>query len=171
MALKAGYKGIKKNVLDTLMSLVGAKVIKTIGNGLSLSDAGALAADIDTDTMEFKDGKLASKGGGFDVKTLTFTGDGTTQSTIDLSSLTTLPVMILGITGASSDGYNMLVQPFVYGVLNSNIIYTQINGSGFGNAYCDVSYGGDNDDILHIKSGTAVNALNESGRTYTVYYV
>lgn len=63
MALKAGYKGVKKNVLTSLMSLLGSKVIKSIGNGLALSDAGELATDIDTDTMEYKDGKLASKAG------------------------------------------------------------------------------------------------------------
>lgn len=64
MALKAGYKGIKKSVLESLMSLLGSKSIKSIGNGLSLSEAGELATDIDTDTMEYKDGKLASKATG-----------------------------------------------------------------------------------------------------------
>lgn len=71
MALKAGYNGIKKSVLDKLLSLSGAKVIKTIGNGLSLSDAGSLAADIDLDTMEFKEGKLAAKvTSGFSTETI-----------------------------------------------------------------------------------------------------
>ena len=59
MALKAGYVGIKKNILDSLMTLLGSKVIKTIGNGLTLSEVGALSTDIDTDTMEYKNGKLA----------------------------------------------------------------------------------------------------------------
>ena len=80
MALKAGYKGIKKSVLETLMSLAGSVVIKSIGDGLTLSEAGELSAnvndvgdgltlseagelsaDIDTSTMEFKEGKLAAK--------------------------------------------------------------------------------------------------------------
>lgn len=61
MALKAGYKGVKKSFIDRLSTLLTAKVIKSIGNGLSLSEQGALAAEIDTETMEFKTGKLAAK--------------------------------------------------------------------------------------------------------------
>lgn len=61
MALKAGYKGVKKSFMDKLTTLLSAKVIKSIGNGLSLSEQGALAAEIDTETMEFKTGKLAAK--------------------------------------------------------------------------------------------------------------
>lgn len=61
MALKAGYKGIKKSVLETLMSLAGSVVIESIGNGLALSEAGELSTDIDTTTMEYKEGKLAAK--------------------------------------------------------------------------------------------------------------
>lgn len=61
MALKAGYKGVKKSFIDKLTTLLSAKVIKSIGNGLSLSEQGALAAEIDTETMEFKTGKLAAK--------------------------------------------------------------------------------------------------------------
>lgn len=84
MALRAGYKGVKKSVLDSLLSLVGAVIIeeigdgltltdeneleadvKSIGNGLTLSEAGELAADIDPDTMEFTEaGKLACKATG-----------------------------------------------------------------------------------------------------------
>ena len=70
MALKAGYYGIKKSLFSILESLSGAKIIKTIGNGLNLTDAGSLSCDIDTETMEFKNGKLAAKGiGSFDYST------------------------------------------------------------------------------------------------------
>lgn len=69
MALRAGYYGIKKNVLSTISKLAGAKVIKTIGDGLKLTAAGKLSCDIDTDTMEFKAGKLAAKSTGFDFST------------------------------------------------------------------------------------------------------
>lgn len=111
MALKAGYNGIKKSVLDSLMSLLGAKVIKTIGNGLSLSDAGALAADIDSDTMEFKEGKLAAKvTSGFERKVLwggdTITYPPTKPATIDLSDAYTDYDMIVVITGFTSTGVN-----------------------------------------------------------------
>lgn len=50
MALKAGYIGIKnpfKRALEKLVNdMSGAKIIKSIGAGLSLSDDGALTADI-----------------------------------------------------------------------------------------------------------------------------
>lgn len=42
MALKAGYNGIKKNVLDKLLQMSGALIIKSLGTALSLSDAGEL---------------------------------------------------------------------------------------------------------------------------------
>lgn len=65
MALRAGYYGLKNSVKRTLEKLAsdmaGAKVIKTVGDGLSLSDQGVLAANIDTETMEFKNHKLAAK--------------------------------------------------------------------------------------------------------------
>ena len=65
MALRSGYYGLKNSVKRSLEKLAsdmsGAKIIKTIGDGLSLSDQGSLAASIDTDTMEFKDHKLAAK--------------------------------------------------------------------------------------------------------------
>ena len=43
MALKAGYYGVKKNVLDELNQLDGAKIIKSVGAGLNLSSQGALS--------------------------------------------------------------------------------------------------------------------------------
>lgn len=61
MALKAGYKGVKKSVLDSLLSLLGSVVIKDVGDGLTLDSSGELSADIDNSTMEFKEGKLAAK--------------------------------------------------------------------------------------------------------------
>ena len=63
MALRAGYYGIKKSVLAAISNLSGAKVIKSIGDGLKLTSAGKLSCDIDTDTLEFKSGKLSVKGG------------------------------------------------------------------------------------------------------------
>ena len=43
MALKAGYYGVKKAILGTINSLAGALVIKSLGEGLELSDAGELS--------------------------------------------------------------------------------------------------------------------------------
>lgn len=64
MALRAGYVGIKKTMIGMIEKLSSAKIIKTIGNGLKLTSAGTLSCDIDSNTMEFKSGKLAAKGGG-----------------------------------------------------------------------------------------------------------
>lgn len=46
MALKAGYYGIKKVLIDKINSLAGAVVIKSIGDGLDLSEAGELSSTI-----------------------------------------------------------------------------------------------------------------------------
>lgn len=64
MALKAGYIGVKKSMLGLINSISSAKIIKTIGNGLKLTNAGTLSADIDSNTMEFVNGKLAAKSKG-----------------------------------------------------------------------------------------------------------
>lgn len=61
MALRAGYVGVKKSLLGVINSLAGAKVVKSIGDGLKLTAAGKLSADINTETMEFKSGKLSAK--------------------------------------------------------------------------------------------------------------
>ena len=66
MALRAGYYGVKKNVLSAINKLSGAKIIKTIGDGLKLTTAGKLSRDIDSETMEFKNGKLAAKSKSWD---------------------------------------------------------------------------------------------------------
>lgn len=42
MALKAGYMGIKKSMLGLINSISSAKIIKTIGDGLNLTNAGKL---------------------------------------------------------------------------------------------------------------------------------
>ena len=65
MALKAGYIGIKKSMLGLINSLASAKLIKTIGDGLKLTKAGTISVNIDSNTMEFVGGKLASKAQGF----------------------------------------------------------------------------------------------------------
>jgi len=64
MALRAGYYGVKKSVQAVISNLSGAKIIKSIGDGLKLTSAGKLSCDIDTDTMEFKDHKLSVKQSG-----------------------------------------------------------------------------------------------------------
>lgn len=72
MALRAGYYGLKKSLIETIAKLSGAKIVKSIGDGLKLTAAGKLSCDIDTSTMEFKNGKLASKGSSVDYSTNEF---------------------------------------------------------------------------------------------------
>lgn len=118
MALRAGYYGLKNSVKKALEKLAsdmaGAKIIKSVGDGLSLSDQGALTAniksigdgldlseqgslsvDIDSDTMEFKNGKLAAKSAASDIDTI-YTNPGST------------PVSSMILTGNISD-YDMIV--------------------------------------------------------------
>lgn len=64
MALRSGYYGVKKSVLRAIEGLSGAKIIKTIGNGLKLTNAGTLSVDIDTNTMKFINGKLSVESAG-----------------------------------------------------------------------------------------------------------
>lgn len=69
MALRAGYYGLKNSVKKTLEKLAsdmsGAKIIKSVGAGLNLSDQGALTADIKTvgDYLTLSEaGKLSGNG-------------------------------------------------------------------------------------------------------------
>lgn len=117
MALKAGYKGIKKSVLEKLLELTGSLSIKSIGNGLDLSDAGALAADIDTDTMEFKDGKLAAKAVTVDYSTTEFNTGRKWVDGKDIYGKVTAPTDVpissswvnLGASGIGADVADMII--------------------------------------------------------------
>lgn len=65
MALRAGYYGLKNSVKKTLEKLaadmVGAKIIKSVGAGLTLSDAGELSSNgLIISTSEQKIGKLGN---------------------------------------------------------------------------------------------------------------
>ena len=113
MALKAGYKGIKKSVLESLISLLGSKVIKSIGDGLSLSEEGALATSIDTDTMEYKDHKLAAKlpviPSGYEAELL-FDAEGTPTTSITLSeSLDDYDAVMFIMRGANEGSFRPLI--------------------------------------------------------------
>ena len=61
MALRAGYYGIKKSLLSKISQLSNAVIIKSIGSGLTLSEAGELSSDssgtteVDLDFSTFTD--------------------------------------------------------------------------------------------------------------------
>lgn len=65
MALRAGYYGLKNSVKRSLekmaVDISGMKIIKTIGNGLKLTNNGSLSVDVLSDSLEFKSGKLVVK--------------------------------------------------------------------------------------------------------------
>lgn len=168
MALRAGYYGVKKSVLNAISGLAGAKIIRTIGDGLKLTAAGKLSCDIDSKTMEFKTGKLAAKEA---VKTITYTGDGTATSTIDFSDAEALPKQILSITGQSGSGYHVATTPILYGLQAIVFIFwLQVSGSSSNQKISRVSYTDDNKK-MHITGANADEALNSEGVTWTVNYI
>lgn len=160
MALKAGYLGVKKNLIDLINTMAGGKIIKTIGNGLTLSDAGALSADIDTDTMEFKEGKLSAKstGGavdysitpvptgskwidGKDVKMIVITKstDVQAENTFDLSSLNINEVISIKGTVkriTSTENFDYFLMSYEGGSMD---------------AWCRYNY---ENDVLTVRCGT-----------------
>lgn len=121
MSLRAGYYGLKGTMSKVLEKLAkdtsGMKIIKSIGNGLKLSNAGALSADIDTDTMEFKGGKLAAKiTSGYDTDvlfgSLTYTYPASTSASIELSESYEdydMLCVICGFIGADNAGLPLYI--------------------------------------------------------------
>lgn len=96
MALKAGYNGIKKNVLDKLLQMSGALIIKSLGTALSLSDAGELRVRNASDshsgvvqpdgvTISVVDGKLVAQGSGLQRENV-FTGEAHATGSVTLTS-------------------------------------------------------------------------------------
>lgn len=86
MALKAGYQGVKKALLDAVKNLSGALVIKSLGDGFNLTNAGKLNMTAATaskmggfkvgENLEMSNGVLSAKGGGFDYSTTNMVNTG-----------------------------------------------------------------------------------------------
>lgn len=160
MALKAGYYGVKKSLTGIIASLAGAKVIKSVGNGLSLSNAGDLAANIDADTMEFKDGKLSSKGG----SAITYSTDEqkTGDKWIDGRDIYQKTFIFTGITGTStyrSDKLNLDIDLAIEAT--GRIKLGSSGGSNWCTApyietasyYCGLTYQGGSNDCIVCSAG------------------
>lgn len=119
MALKAGYTGVKKSMLGFINSLASAKLIKSIGSGLKLSTKGALSTDIDTETMEYVNGKLSAKiptieGITMDILygSYQYTNPASTDSSIELSESYEdydFLYVIAGFTGNDNSGMPLLI--------------------------------------------------------------
>ena len=162
MALRAGYYGIKKNVLAAISNLSGAKIIKSIGDGLKLTSAGKLSCDIDSETMEFKNGKLASKSIS-NIKTYTYEGDGQNQRTLVLDN----PQIVIGIYELGfHDGYKGFVAAFDKDETNI-LCYWWKSGTNPGCSQKNVTVSG-NDVTL---SGDATHIANGANCKYIVLYI
>lgn len=169
MALKAGYKGVKKSVLESLVSLLGSKVIKSVGDGLSLSEEGALATNIDTDTMEYKDHKLAAKlpviPSGYEVELL-FDAEGTPTTSITLSeSLDDYDAVMLVMKAYGEGAYRTIITDTDYLIANAPYNSGQLSTSTphlflpmYYQSYFRVILGDDTDHnslIMYDRNGVA----------------
>lgn len=161
MALRAGYYGVKKNVLATIAGMAGAKIIKTIGDGLKLTSAGKLSCDIDTDTMTFKSGKLSAKGG-----TWSMVGDEPTTGLVEVdipASANEIMIVSTYNTGSFVVGATMVVNAEA---LTDDVIYFDF-GAGSSDAFF-VRYGITKEQILlnTAKSNTQNVAVNTQTKLY-----
>lgn len=163
MALRSGYYGVKKNLLNIITKLSDNKIIKNIGNGLKLTNTGSLSVDIDTDSMKFlTNGKLASKSVG-SVKTLIYDGDGLNTRTLVLDN----PQVVIGIYEISwHDGFKGFVGAFD---TNSTDIlcYWFKYGANPGCSVKNVSMSGNN----VILTGDSTHIANGSDCTYIIVYI
>lgn len=77
MALKAGYYGVKKSLIGAINSLLSAKIIKSIGDGLDLTPEGELGVKVGENLEVDEDGNLnCTASGGKTYSTSEFdTGD------------------------------------------------------------------------------------------------
>jgi len=166
MALRAGYYGIKKSVLAALSNLSGAKIIKSIGDGLKLTSAGKLSCDIDTDTMEFKAGKLSAKNLGGGVKYKVYQGQGGTDTTITLDDVPS-SIIALYELGTHVGGYWGFLCGFGSDACKS--LWVTPNNNAIGGVGLTYSING---NVLTISGGEEPTQRGDaSGVDYVVLYV
>lgn len=166
MALRAGYYGIKKNILSTINRLSGAKIIKTIGDGLKLTSAGKLSCDIDTDKMEFKSGKLSVKA----VSTNYSTDEVETgQKWVDGRSIYMKTYILDSVTVQIENLNNIDLLDAEGTVLYKyqSDMFRCVLGS-FSNAFANVYY---NEVIKYVCFGANLDISRFSELKATIYYV
>lgn len=165
MALRAGYYGVKKSVLDAIAGMAGSKIIKSIGDGLKLTNAGKLSCDIDTDTMTFKSGKLSAKNTA-GVKCKVYQGQGGTDTVITLDDT---PGSILGIyeLGTHGNGYCGVLIGFGSNACKGLWIPPNNNSIAGTNLTYSIS-----ENVLTISGGEdASQRADVEGASYAVLYV
>ncbi len=166
MALRAGYYGVKKSVLAAISNLSGAKIIKSIGDGLKLTNAGKLSCDIDTDTMEFKAGKLSAKNLGGGVKYKVYQGQGGQNTVITLDDTPNSIIAVYEL-GTHANGYWGFLCGFASDACKGLWITPNNNAISGVNLTYSI-----NEKVLTISGGTeATQRGDASGVDYVVLYL
>lgn len=118
MALKAGYQGIKKSLLDKLLQMSGSLIIKSLGTALSLSDAGELrvrnaseshsgVVQPDGVTTFIEEGLLKSAASGFSVTLLAEYQNGMPRNEENLiEGMSDYDAIIISTWQSSDGGYS-----------------------------------------------------------------
>lgn len=118
MALKAGYNGIKKKVLDSLLQMSDALIIKSLGTALSLSDAGELrvrhasesqsgVVQPDGETTFIEGGLLKSAASGFSITLLATYPEGMAENqNISVQGMSEYDAVIISTWQVSDGGYS-----------------------------------------------------------------
>lgn len=164
MALRAGYYGVKKSVLDAIAGMVGSKIIKSIGDGLKLTSAGKLSCDIDTDTMAFKSGKLSVKNAA-GVKCKVYQGQGGTDTVITLDDTPSSIIAIYEL--GSHSGYWGFLSAFASNACKGLWISPGNNTLDGTNLTYTI-----NEKVLTISGGSeASQRADVEGQSYAVLYV
>lgn len=111
-------------------------------------------------------------GGGLTMKTKTYTGDGTTPLVVTFSEK---PKYILEIEGDGEGSY-VVCKPFPYGSPRTVSFYVQpalpSPSTGGGVLYNSMTYS--NNDLtmtMHSSAGDTGAHWNQSGKSYTIYYL
>lgn len=157
MALRAGYYGLKKSMISFISSLSDAKIIKSIGNGLKLSNAGAISADIDSSTMEFKNGKIAAKAVSVNYSTdeallpeKWVDGKDLYRKVFPFGSTQTIPANgAVLITEGYSD-IDMIISGQSFGAVESSPVLTSIQSGGI-KLYADPATDSDGVILVYTK--------------------
>lgn len=174
MALKAGYNGIKKSLLDKLTQMSGALIIKSLGTALSLSDAGELrvrnASDSHSGVVQ-PDGETTFIEGGLlkaavttgAVKSFKYTGEGGSSTVIELPETPT-DIIAIFEQGAHS-GYTSFV--FGFGSDSCRSTWLQPNNSLTGITLTVAR----NNNVITLTGGTdASQRADASNMEYMVLY-
>lgn len=157
MSLKAGYIGVKKSMLGIINSLSVAKIIKTIGNGLKLSNAGSLAADLDNDTMEFKNGKIAAKAVAVNYSTTEkllpekwLNGESLYRKVFTFDTTQTIPSNGAVLISEGYSDIDMIISGQSFGSVESSPVLTSIQSGGI-KLYADPATDSDGVILVYTK--------------------